>query len=99
MIVDFQSNPGHAALYDMVDAATGRLMADQPIWYADDEAGIYRVYLRDAAGLFYTDPSNPYEPVWEERRGTFRLILKAESSVAPEAPPRAESWRDRQSLL
>jgi hypothetical protein len=99
MIIDYQSNPGHAALYDMVDAATGRSMYDQPIFYADDEAGIYRVYLRDARGCFYFDPFHPDRVAWEERRGTFRLVLKAEATVAPEASPRVESWRDKPSFL
>jgi hypothetical protein len=99
MIVDFQSNPGHAALYDMIDTATGRSMYDQPIFYADDEAGVYRVYLRDARGCFYFDPFHPDKVAWEERRGTFRLVLKAEAGAAPRTAERAESWRDRKSLL
>jgi hypothetical protein len=77
MIVDFQANFDHARRYDIVDAATGLSMADQPIFYADDEAGIYRVWLTDADGCYYADdPYNLDELTWEERRGNFRLVLK-----------------------
>jgi uncharacterized protein YegP (UPF0339 family) len=90
MIVDFQADPGHAALYDIIDAAIGRSMYDQPIFYADDETGVYRVYLTDANGQYYVDPSDPDEMAREERRGAFRLVLKAR---AGEVPERAETWR------
>jgi hypothetical protein len=102
MIIDFQNDPdpthAHALLYDIVDAATGRSMADQPIFYADDETGVYRVYLRNAKGEFYADPFHPDEAAWEERRGEFRLVLKAQAGEVP-ATERAESWRGRKSLL
>jgi hypothetical protein len=103
MIVDFQADLGHAVrhaeLYDIVDAATGRSMADQPIFYADDETGVYCVYLRDADGHFPIRSDDPMGVAWEKRRGKFRFVLKAEPSVASEAPPRAESWRDRPPFL
>jgi hypothetical protein len=102
MIVDFRNDPdpahAHALLYDMVDVATGESMADQAIFYADDETGIYRFYLRDAKGHFYVDPFHPSEAAWEERRGRFRFVLKAEAGEVP-AAERAETWRDRKSLL
>jgi hypothetical protein len=99
MIVDFHADFDHARLYDIVDAATGRSMADQPIFYADDETGVYRVYLRDVRGVFRFDPFHPDEVAWEERRGAFRLVLKARAGEASATTERAESWRDRKSLL
>jgi hypothetical protein len=86
MIVDFQADFDHARLYDIIDTATGRSMADQPIFYADDETGIYRVWLTDADGRYYADdPYNLDEKTWEERRGTFRLVLKASESACSAA--------------
>jgi hypothetical protein len=99
MIIDFRTDPDHAQLYDIIDTATGRSMTDQPIFYADDETGVYRVYLEDAKGHYYVDPSDPGEMAQEERRGKFRLVLKARPDEAPVASERAESWRDRESLL
>jgi hypothetical protein len=99
MIIDFRTDPDHAQLYDIIDTATGRSMTDQPIFYADDETGIYRVYLRDAKGGFYVHPSHPDEAAWLERRGRFRLVLKARPDEAPAVPVQAESWRDRLPLL
>jgi hypothetical protein len=100
MIVDFQADFDHARRYDIIDAATGRSMADQPIFYADDETGVYRVYLRDERGVFRFDSFHPAEVAWEERRGAFRLVLKA---LAPEpsdtrGPGRAEAWRTQKPL-
>jgi hypothetical protein len=101
MIVDFQADFDHARRYDIVDTATGRSMADQSIFYADDEAGIYRVYLRDARGVFRFDPFHPDEVAWEERRGTFRLVLKAQAPEPSDTrgPGRAETWRTQKPLL
>jgi hypothetical protein len=103
MIVDFPNDPdpahAHALLYDMIDEATGRSMYDQPIFYADDETGVYRVYLRNAKGEFYADPANPDEAAWEERRAKFRFVLKAQAGEVPAAEERAESWRDRKPYL
>jgi hypothetical protein len=96
MIIDFHANLAHALLYDIIDAATGRSMADQPIFYADDATGLYRFYLRDAKGDFYIDPAEPSEAAWLERRGKFRIVLKAQ---AGEATERAETCHDREPLL
>jgi hypothetical protein len=98
VIVDFHANLAHALLYDIVDAATGGPMADQSIFYADDATGLYRFYPRDAKGNFHVDPAEPSEAAWLERRGNFRLVLKAQAGAAPGAD-RPETWRDRKSLL
>lgn len=99
MIIDLEADPIHARLYDLVDADTGRSMADQPIFYADDEAGIYRVCLKDAKGNFFANPTNPAQLAWEERRGRFRIVLKSQSGEAAAMPGRAESWHDLPSML
>lgn len=78
MIIDFREDHIHAGLYAILDLDKGRWLDlhDVPIFYADDEAGIYRVYFRDANGNFRPDPTGPYGLAWEERRGRIKLCLK-----------------------
>lgn len=49
MIVDFKNDPDNARPYVVVDAATWERIR-LPIFYADDEAGLYRYYEQEPTG-------------------------------------------------
>ena len=65
MIIDFQTNAEHAALFEVLDANTWQPLetASYPILYADDQKGIVRVALLNESGefrpAFATDPQRP----------------------------------------
>jgi hypothetical protein len=46
MIIDFKNYPDQAVRFDVIDAVTGENLNRLAIFYADDERGIYRAYIR-----------------------------------------------------
>lgn len=63
------------AKVDIVDLDTGQSLSRLPIFYADDETGVYRLYLEDEQGSYYDSPDTPGELAWEERRGNIRITV------------------------
>lgn len=56
MILDWEADPAYASLYDIVDADTGESLpmgGYGSVFYADDDAGILRLYLKDEDGKFF----------------------------------------------
>lgn len=77
MILDYHDDYDRAMLYDILDLDTGRwLDKELPIFHADDEAGIYRVYLEDEHGNYCVDLEDPDGVAWEERKGRIKIVLK-----------------------
>jgi hypothetical protein len=89
MTIDFRADPDHAAGHGVLDAATGEDLSHLRIWYADDAAGIIRVYDADEHGLPFLRPGT-YEPAWTEHRRAIRIVP---GGVGP------ETWRTRPALL
>jgi len=70
MIIDYRKNPVHALEYHIFDAASGDRLGQptsEKIFYADDEAGYYLMYILDDKGLM---------SIWDER--THERILNRE---------------------
>jgi hypothetical protein len=74
MVIDIPKHPEHGALYDVIDLDTGKPL---DVFYADDEAGVYRVYLKSPRGHYYIGPG--LEVAWEEKRGRIKVIKAKES--------------------
>jgi len=73
MIIDFKNDWDHARRHDVIDPLTGEELTE-PIFYADDEAGVIRFYLKDGRGAYYRgDDGNA---AWAERRGRFAIVPK-----------------------
>lgn len=80
MVIDFQSYelrdivPPEVKDARVLDAETGEdLGARLPIFYADDEAGVYRYYRKDADGQFLLDETGE-DLLFEERHGPIRIV-------------------------
>ncbi len=88
MIIDYQTNGSHAGKFAIYDRDTGEMIEspENRYFYADDEAGILRRYLRDDKGMKFTwdrrtkeriyglnhdIPSDEIEVAWEEIRRSF----------------------------
>ncbi|MFL6141670.1 MAG: hypothetical protein ACJ72N_07345 [Labedaea sp.] len=98
MILDYHADYHRAMLYGVLDLDTGRWLDEGlPLFFADDEAGLYRVYREDESGNYYLDPDNPDEIAREERRGRIKIVLKPqyESEEQGLALGRAEQERFR----
>lgn len=77
MIIDYQEKGSAAGSFEIIDLATNDPLTIHPpygdVFYADDEAGVIRFYLRDADGNFFmASESEPTVPLaddrpWEER--------------------------------
>lgn len=81
MVIDIPHHPEHARLYDCLDLDTGEPL---DVFYADDAAGVYRIFRRDGAGHFFLDPATG-DIAMEERRGRIRII-NAEDSPRGRGP-------------
>jgi hypothetical protein len=93
MIIDFQNDPGKAACYSVFDAETGECLDRTfPVFYADDEAGIVRRYLRGENGRGYLrDPLTKqlitgavFENQDKSGKKTYQLENGEESDREPE---------------
>jgi hypothetical protein len=73
MIIDIDADPARASLYRILDAETGKDLNHMRIFYADDEAGLYRHYLADESGFLLVDEGG--ELRWAEVRRPIRLAL------------------------
>jgi hypothetical protein len=58
MTIDYKANPAHAKRFSTFDAETGECLDRERIFYADDEAGLYRRHIANEAGQGY---------VWDSR--------------------------------
>lgn len=82
MRIDYQSDPDFADLvrdrYDLVDLdAGGELLSTLPIFFADDETGVYKLYVANANGMFLIDLNDPADEVLSEtRHGRIKFVPK-----------------------
>lgn len=81
MIVDCSSDKVARRLYSVVRADTGECLDHMAIWYADDEAGIIRCYLRDEAGKHYMNEAGDHA-AWEERQEAIKIVPKSAEQLA-----------------
>jgi hypothetical protein len=65
VIIDAMRDGYVAWRYELIDNVTGQRVPGA-IWWANDETGVYREYLRGADGAFRLSPET-LQPVWEER--------------------------------
>jgi hypothetical protein len=83
VIIDYRADPSHAGRHSILDAATGRELAGEPIYWADDGEGAYRVYVKDGCGRFFrrfadAATGQPIEgplQFWRDADGTEVAIL------------------------
>jgi hypothetical protein len=76
VIIDAMRDGDVAWRYELIDAVTSQRVPGA-IWWADDETGVYREYLRGIDGNFQWSP-DALQPVWEERiwPNGFRFRMK-----------------------
>lgn len=55
MIIDYKANSAHAIRFDIRDAVTGESLMKECIFWADDEAGVYRRHLGGVTGKYVWD--------------------------------------------
>jgi hypothetical protein len=75
MIIDFRSDANHAFRYNVLCARTGESLNHLPIWYADDEAGILRLYVHNDKGDAIPDETGE-GLLSEERRKVIKIVPK-----------------------
>jgi hypothetical protein len=88
MILDGRKGDGEG--YTILDAATGRCLDNDRLFYVDSDRGFYRRYLSDDRGNTYTwdrrtrTPSTPDTPAkfremaWETVRRAVAIFRKGE---------------------
>lgn len=94
MIIDYSQPDSDAILYEILDSTTGEPLPMvypwDSIYYADDEAGVVRHYLKDDAGrnliAFESSPCTPLEvgqpigeptcPAWREIHKAIKIVPK-----------------------
>lgn len=80
MILDYLRDPERAAGLDVLDAETGEPHPNMDVFYADDEAGVIRYYLRGADGEFFlartNNPGVPASPadLWQREDNQGNVI-------------------------
>jgi hypothetical protein len=96
MILDVHADLNRTRVYQAIDAVTDERITE-PIIYADDETGIYRVLLKDADGRYLLNADRT-EVAWEERVwcNGFRFRLCPE--FTSEAHGRAW-WQDQEDRV
>jgi hypothetical protein len=77
MVIDFKADAAHAFQFSVFDAETGRkLDGELSIFYADDQAGILKVYQRDGhSNTFVIDPETG-RPAVEVLRRKINIVPK-----------------------
>lgn len=74
MILDFRNDYTHAVRHDVIDAKTGEVI-DLPIFYADDESGVVRYYVKDDRGMYLLN-ADKTAPMARELNADIRIVPK-----------------------
>ncbi len=73
MIIDYKNKISDCFAWDVLDAETGENINHLRIFYADDEAGLIRRYLKDSNGKPYAVGD---EIAWTEEKRKIRIVPK-----------------------
>jgi hypothetical protein len=101
MIIGWKKDADHANRFDIFNRETGEKITGtrQYIFYADDEAGYYLRYPKNADNLFYLRDSRTHE-LWRRDCSMpeeYREVAWERVDLPIEIRPK--SWRDRPPLL